>query len=117
MSIYNPEDDDRLEEDLPQHTPAPWIPTLNPSNDHEAEVLTRGVRRLCVARCGHGDEAEANARLIAAAPELLAALQECITDEGATCFARRDTHPEYMDRRINYISDIARAAIAKATQP
>ena len=58
---------------------------------------------------------EANALLIAAAPDLLEALRECITDPGAVCFVRRDMHPEYMDRRLNYISDQARAAIAKAT--
>ena len=61
-----------------------------------------------------GQESEANARLIASAPELLAALQECITEEGATCFAHKDTHPEYMERRINYITNLARAAIANA---
>lgn len=57
----------------------------------------------------------ANARLIAAAPELLAALTECITSEGAACFGDMKHHPEWMQRRLYAISDIARAAIAKAT--
>lgn len=55
------------------------------------------------------------ANALTAAPDLLEALRECITDQGAVCFVRRDMHPEYMDRRLNYISDLARAAIAKAT--
>jgi hypothetical protein len=68
------------------------------------------------AQRDHGfEKALQEVQLLELVPELLAALQECITEEGATCFARRDTHPEYMDRRLNYISEIARAAIAKAT--
>lgn len=56
----------------------------------------------------------ANARLIATAPELLEALRECITSEGAACFGDMDRHPEWMQRRLYTISDIARSAIAKA---
>ena len=63
---------------------------------------------------GEGPEAEANARLIAAAPELLEALRECITSEGAACFGDMDNHPEWMQRRLYAISDIAHSAIAKA---
>ncbi len=35
-----------------------------------------------MARCGHGDEAVANARLIAAAPTMLATLQACLESMG-----------------------------------
>lgn len=86
-----------------QHTPAPWIPTLNPCNDHEAEVLARGVRRLCVARCGHGDEADANARLIASAPELLGLCEESLRA------LHEDDFPTLKEK--------LRAAIAKAIYP
>ena len=49
---------------------------------------------------GEGPEAEANARLIAAAPELLEALRECITSEGAACFGDMDNHPEWMQQAV-----------------
>jgi transcription initiation factor IIE alpha subunit len=42
-------------------------------------------------------------------PALLAALQECLTDGGATCFRSR----EFAEQRINSITQIARRAIAK----
>jgi len=56
---------------------------------------------------------EANARLIAAAPELLAALRECLTEEGAHCLAYGSDAPT-LRRRIAAINERARAAIAKA---
>lgn len=46
--------------------------------------------------------------------DLLATLSECITDEGSVAFSRlavEDAH-----RRLNYINEIARAAIAQAKQ-
>ncbi len=46
---------------------------------------------------------------------LIEALRECITEPGAACFVRRDSNPEYMDRRLNYISETAKTAIKKAT--
>lgn len=58
------------------------------------------------------EEAEANARLIAAAPELLEILEQCITEPGAACFAH--DRKDYMIRRLNAISEMARAAIANA---
>ncbi|TXH40544.1 MAG: hypothetical protein E6Q97_39425 [Desulfurellales bacterium] len=60
------------------------------------------------------EEAKSNARLIADAPELLAALEECITSEGASCFGDMENHAEWMQRRLYAIGDIARSAIAKA---
>jgi hypothetical protein len=56
-------------------------------------------------------QTEENARLIAAVPELLAALQECITDDNAMAW----TDKMLAFRRLHAISDTARAAIAKAT--
>jgi hypothetical protein len=53
---------------------------------------------------------ESTALLVAAAPELLAALTGCITEPGAACWCNADNLP----RRILAINEIARAAIAKA---
>jgi hypothetical protein len=55
---------------------------------------------------------KANARLIAAAPDLLEALRLCITDQGALGYTRPK---EYAQRRLDAITEIARAAIAKTT--
>ena len=53
------------------HTPAPW--TADPDG-----LITAGPRRLHIAQCattGMGHAAQANARLIAAAPAMLDALR------------------------------------------
>lgn len=49
-----------------------------------------------------------------AAPELLAALHECVTDDGATCLTHAESRPDWLVGRIHTISNIARAAISKA---
>lgn len=45
--------------------------------------------------------------------ELITALEDCITSEGAACFGRQATHPEWMRTRLFAISDIARATLAR----
>lgn len=55
-----------------------------------------------------------DAPLLCSAPELLEALKECITSEGAACFSDMKSNPQRMQIRLHAISDIARAAIAKA---
>lgn len=60
---------------MSKHTPGPWEAKLNPYNDNASEVYARNGC-LVVAVCGTGDEAMENARLIAAAPDLLEALHE-----------------------------------------
>ena len=64
-----------------KHTPGPWdaIGNLVRSPMHQPEGLPRGVQ-IVECRDGyflpHTEEAKANARLIAAAPELLEALKK-----------------------------------------
>lgn len=89
-----------------KHTPGPW--ELKKTRAR-IEVATP-ARGGCYAFT-HNDEA--NARLIASAPDLLAALQECVTDDNATCIVTNDV--AYMIRRLRAINAMARAAIAKAT--
>ena len=106
-------------------TPGPWFvttdvtatgPVVQAADGAHVAVcapVTIYAGNVCIQTTQ--EHAANNALLISAAPDVLEALRECITDPGAVCFVRRDMHPEYMDRRLNYISDLARAAIAKAT--
>lgn len=65
---------------MPKHTPGPWetlgtivqAPGIFGADLHVASAPDRPVT---------ADEIEANARLIAAAPDLLAALKELVADE------------------------------------
>lgn len=54
----------------PQHTPGPWVARQRPSGHHAIESSQGELARLC----GEAN-AEADARLLAAAPDLLEALQ------------------------------------------
>ena len=89
-----------------KHTPGPW--QVNSRDDHQV-CDCDGERRGCspiaqiVRRFDDATTRRANARLIAAAPELLAALQALI-DRGLE--HRLSGFPEV---------DAARAAITKAT--
>lgn len=105
-------------------TPGPWEIYIRYHD--EGGIPTRYIipagkkkhwSQWIIACVDHTSEDPSNARLIAAAPELLEALQLCITSEGAACFGDIRKHQEWMQRRLYEISDIARAAIAKATRP
>lgn len=101
-----------------QHTPGPWNVDMweYPQDDRRELVIQTATNRLAVLDWDQGqdnpytiadNEARANARLIAAAPELLAAL-EYLTDlaAGPPGGVTIDQKRAAMDR--------ARAAIAKA---
>ena len=87
-----------------KHTPGPWVDGQLEDNDC-CEVMDE--RGYYIATCHDGvrgeRNADANARLIAAAPDLLEALQE-LANCGAEAWGE--------DRPCVHI---ARAAIAKAT--
>jgi len=64
-----------------KHTPGPWVVILSPADDDEFEVVTSNVSMpICQFwRKGYGVEAHAaNARLIAAAPDLLDACRKAL---------------------------------------
>ena len=100
------------------HTPGPW--EVKPEECDRPYIRVRGTRlggrfKVCnvltpVYEGVHkreADETRANARLIAAAPELLAALQ---------VFAERNSSEEFITITVKTAHvDKARAAIAKAT--
>ena len=71
-----------------QHTPGPWQAGINPAGGFSNSIVVRPTWHFphgdWVADCGSGNddsECMANARLIAAAPELLAALERMLTAE------------------------------------
>jgi len=82
-----------------QHTPGPWAVKHHEDTDtYSIYVAGRQWNSWTVAALGHSKEDEANARLIAAAPELLGALIQML-----------DAY------EIPAVRKQARAAIAKAT--
>jgi hypothetical protein len=110
------------------HTPEPWEffhRWDSEGNMTLAEVYRKTGERLfgveqydTIVRAPYWrtkeDHAQAleDIRLCAAAPDLLAALEDCITDDNAGCIVRNDV--AYMIRRFKAINEIARAAINKA---
>jgi hypothetical protein len=91
-----------------QHTPGPWF--LNGPWNIYADRTAQQMRGKCVAQIvkqGNTEEREANARLIAAAPELLAALESLVSDAYLSL-----PNGNASTKAIDY----ARAAIAKAVQ-
>ncbi|HFH3873747.1 TPA: hypothetical protein ACGJ1X_003916 [Pseudomonas aeruginosa] len=89
---------------MSKHTPGPWCQDKWGSLMTEGgqDVLLRGITTISAGSDERIAEAEANTRLISAAPELLEALQVCIQQITALCSAED-------------VPDQARAAIAKAT--
>jgi len=90
-----------------KHTPAPWI-----DNGEGLIVSNKGdVATIAAAYDLHNDytgtEQEANARLIAAAPELLELL------EGLTFIAETVAHLRGLERDILPTTDKARKLIAR----
>lgn len=91
------------------HTPAPWYWSDNVPDFPKNHRIIVDADGFTIAE--PSPMSEADARLIAAAPELLAALQELLSYGAALGWDEldptHDTRPETMRR--------ARAAIAKAT--
>ena len=98
---------------MSKHTPKPWLtkPTasIGPQRAVYSETDPSG-RDIAIVYDSENSEADAN--LIAAAPELLEALRECVTDDNANCIVTSDVC--YMIRRFKAINAIVRTAIAKA---
>lgn len=95
-----------------QYTPGPWYPTKSYDGDLAVNNHLEFASKYPVAVVyGPLDEKAANARLIAAAPDMLAALEEI----AAGCITRPPGHCDYAENRTKaQIESIARAAITKA---
>ena len=93
---------------MSNHTPGPWIQAKH----SPADVIVGGNTMIATARDGLNgidrEQAVANARLIAAAPELLTALQALL--DGAVRHEVRDGYEAHYPEIA-----AARAVIAKAT--
>lgn len=87
---------------MTKHTAAPWHIGAPPPNGEQAIGAQNGMM-VAIATTGVGmkEETLANARLIAAAPELLEALKEIVNQHGQF-------------EHCMWAAHIARAAIAKA---
>lgn len=96
--------DQDFEQTAASHTPGPWSYRGRDGNGARPVVSSESANMI-VATLSYGPEGEANARLIAAAPDLLAELAALVHDieVGITV-------------TDGMLAD-ARAAIAKATQP
>jgi hypothetical protein len=102
------------------HTPGPW--RVAPPWSGFSEI--RGADDVLVFGLAAGGDRErqpddvcaANARLIAAAPDLLAALQAWMTHRSQVFAAHLANKPMPPSQRIDEILDQAKAAISKATR-
>ena len=95
----------------PKHTPGPWETYGDDKSD--IRPATKAGKNRIIAQCpGYKTERQANARLIAAAPELLEALQSLY---GMGEWQRTIT--EEMGSTVGRAYAKARAAIQKAIQP
>ena len=92
-----------------RHTPGPW----NVSQNVTRHVIgPEGGVVACAELTWTNEITEANARLIAAAPNLLKALTDLIANQDATWVAAGFTHEQI--KAMPYLKP-AREAIAKAT--
>jgi len=87
------------------HTSGPWYARISSADQGLIASESTGETIAVTYRPN-------NAQLVAAAPDLLAALRECITDDGALAMQYDRNHPAA--RRMREINRVAQAAIDKA---
>jgi hypothetical protein len=90
-----------------KHTPGPWQAVTNDTGAFAIESDGDLTAVICQRADwpSRKDESLANARLIAAAPDLLEALQECATRlEKAGIFG--GSHPEYAAEAVRKYRDL-----------
>lgn len=95
-----------------KHTPGPWEFATRPdSGGVSRPVVTHGMDLICAVsrRDGNDAESESNARLIAAAPELLEVMTKCEALLASITSISTDLAP-FRDSVLRQ----ARAAIARA---
>ncbi len=99
------------------HTPGPWawgVGYRGLGTAHDEVLQWEAYEGMWLA---YNDSREANARLIAAAPDLLASLSDlCDAINRSTALGCGPTNPYPLAEPLKYL-DAARAAIAKAETP
>lgn len=87
------------------HTPGPWMLAMHPGMPfiHANDNTESGIAEIFDSDFIDSDTKEANARLIAAAPDLLAALEQALAESGCDG-----------DLCMHQWHDAARAATARA---
>ena len=105
---------------MSMHTPGPWIAEFGEAYRVRAQgdggqvaIMTNLKGQFGMLGRRSGDEVAANARLIAAAPELLEALRGMMDAYADLCDDVTPSYQTYERRKARV--DAARAAIAKAT--
>ena len=93
-----------------KHTPGPWFCTATGESYAHVSTHPDEYGNIATFWSGMGKNAHANARVAAAAPELLEAVRELLATHPA---AYRDPNP--IDNRTDNAVRIGCAAIAKAT--
>ena len=104
-------------------TPGPWYASVNlrgmkctsPGIDIDAADNSNVALAHHEASDRPESETRANARLIAAAPDLLAALQALLNRQSQLCMDENHRYDHYAAWEAS--QEAARAAIAKAVQP
>lgn len=86
-----------------KHTPGPWLSACNHRWGHQVVARAAGGGTVTIAHLGNLEFDEDNARLIAAAPDLLAALEAA---HGYLVLFGTD--------QLDHVRSVCRAAIAKA---
>lgn len=97
-----------------QHTPGPWNVYFGSVGDRTLSVEAGEPKRR-VADIQRSDEMGANARLIAAAPDLLAALKAALPLLVIAAFKAQDAGDALAEERYTSTLQIAEAAVSRAT--
>jgi len=97
----------------PQHTPGPWLASRLASPDYAPQYGIYSESNPNDFAIVKGDNAEANARLIASAPDLLEALENAVVLVHRMAHEQRRT---FLDvEQAKAALPLIRAAIARAT--
>lgn len=102
---------------MSNHTPGPWRRNVAGHNEDSWRIVSESKATGYIAFIPpEHEDAEANSRLIAAAPELLVTLQNCVNVLALALPLFDDESTDNKDSRdeVESVIDAARDAIAKA---
>jgi hypothetical protein len=97
------------------YTPGPWIFQTSLINGFEFDIATSDFETFIAATYETEETTEANARLIAAAPELLEVIKTVLAETQAAEGFNMEKAFQLLDWLKDHGNDLMRNAIAKAT--